>query len=81
MKHYLESIIDSLYNGVAAVDADGKQIVVNKALCEMAGFQKAELLGAMPPFKYWAEESLDDIFSAFNQVLKGVPRNVALTLQ
>lgn len=78
---FLESIIDNFDNGVAAVDAEGKQIVVNKALCEMTGFQKEELLGATPPFKYWAEESLDDIFSAFNQVLEGVPRNVTVTFK
>ncbi len=59
-RRFFESIIDGLSEGFAAADHEGKQTIVNQKLCEMTGFQKEELIGGQPPFKYWAEEGMDD---------------------
>jgi PAS domain S-box-containing protein len=74
-RNFSDSIINNLADGFAAVDASGKQIIVNDKLCEMTGFSKEELIGKKAPFKYWAEENLDKIDYAFKQTLKGVSKD------
>jgi PAS domain S-box-containing protein len=73
--NFSNSIINNLAEGFAAIDSSVKQIIANDRLCEMTGFNRDELLGEKAPFKYWAEENLDKIDSAFKQTLKGVLRD------
>ena len=66
------SLLKGLKEGIALVNREGKQILVNDELCKMTGFSEEELLAQKPPFKYWAEEGLKEINDAFEKTLKGV---------
>jgi PAS domain S-box-containing protein len=66
------SLLKGLGEGIALVNEEGKQILVNDELCKMTGFSEEELLAQKPPFKYWAEEGLKEINDAFEKTLKGV---------
>jgi PAS domain S-box-containing protein len=71
-KEFTLSLLKGLKEGFAVVDQDGKQILVNDELCKMTGYSEKELLNQKPPFKYWAEEGLEDINKAFEKTLRGV---------
>lgn len=64
-------ILESMSDGVAVVDAAGKKRVVNRALCEMTGFARDELVGLTPPFPYWPEEHHGAIVDVFDRALAG----------
>jgi len=71
---FRRSIEDSMLAGVAAVDASGRQSYVNRAFVEMVGWPEAELLGAEPPFAYWAPEDSHNIHASLQEVLAGTAR-------
>lgn len=64
----------SMLAGVAAVDVTGRQSYVNRAFATMVGWDERELIGASPPFVYWAPEDHDAIMAALEEVLAGKPR-------
>ncbi|HEV7572179.1 MAG TPA: ATP-binding protein [Thermoanaerobaculia bacterium] len=68
---FRRAIENSMVAGVAVVDATGRQTYVNRAFAEMVGWSEAELVGATPPFVYWAPEDIANINAAFAQVLGG----------
>ncbi|RQG94610.1 PAS domain-containing sensor histidine kinase [Natrarchaeobius chitinivorans] len=41
-----EQTIETIWDGVATVDADGRFVMVNDTFCEMSGYDRDELLGA-----------------------------------
>jgi PAS domain S-box-containing protein len=64
-----KSIEESLMVGIAAVDREGRQSYVNPSFCRMVGWSKEELLGAKPPFVYWAPEETKSIQESFKAIL------------
>ena len=61
----------SMAAGIAAYDLEGRQTYVNPAFCRMLGWTEAELVGEMPPYRYWPAGELDAIRAAFRQTLEG----------
>ncbi|MDS0278724.1 PAS domain S-box protein [Halomicroarcula sp. S1AR25-4] len=41
-----ESIVETVDDGIYAVDTDGEFVLVNEQFCELTGYEEAELLGA-----------------------------------
>lgn len=76
-----ENIIESLTDGFSLLDLNGKHLKVNKALCNMVQFSKAELIGQGPPHPYWPEDQIEKINEAFELVLNGSASNFQLTFQ
>jgi PAS domain S-box-containing protein len=66
------SLVKGLSEGFAVVDQEGRQTLVNTELCKMTGYSEKELLEQKPPFKYWAEEGLEEINEVFEKTLKGI---------
>lgn len=64
-------LIHSMQDGFSVLDANGVQLDVNPAFCEMTGFSQEELVGLGPPFPYWPPEEYENIQSAFNGMLQG----------
>jgi len=56
---FRKAMEESVMTGMRAIDLTGRIIYVNSAFCRMVGFEQEELLGACPPFPYWAPEELD----------------------
>jgi len=70
-RSFLAATIESMKDGFSVLDSDGTQLIVNKALCEMTGYTKEELIGCVPPFPYWPDEKHANIEKAFLRVLNG----------
>lgn len=71
---FREAIEESMLAGVAAVDETGRQTYVNAAFARMVGCSEEELIGATPPFAYWAPEDTSNIMASFREVISGGPR-------
>ncbi len=64
---FRKTIEETMLAGIAVVDVNLAQTYVNTAFCKKVGWTKEELIGMLPPFKYWPadkkEELLDIIYS------------------
>ncbi|MCO5976976.1 sensor histidine kinase [Ideonella oryzae] len=67
-RHAME---ESLLVGMRARDLDGTIIYVNRALCQMTGYEPEELLGQRPPYPYWHPDDLEKHWSDSNASLAG----------
>ena len=56
---FRKAMEESVITGLRAIDLSGRIIYVNPAFCRLVGFDEDELLGAMPPFPYWPDDSYD----------------------
>lgn len=72
------SMFDSMLDGFAVLDKDGKQLDVNPAFCQMTGFSKEEIVGTTPPFPYWPPEEYESINAAFQKTLEEKEGNYEL---
>lgn len=68
---FRRGIENSMAAGVASVDVTGRQTYVNRALAAMVGWDASELVGATPPFVYWAPEDYGRTQEALQQVMSG----------
>ncbi|RZS93571.1 PAS domain-containing hybrid sensor histidine kinase/response regulator [Aquimarina brevivitae] len=78
---FSKQMLENMADGFAVTDAEGRQIIVNKAFCEMTGFSEDELIGQTPPYPYWPAEELENIDKAFQQTLTGNLSTFELTFQ
>ena len=62
---FRKTIEVSVLAGIFAIDREGRQTYVNPAFCRMVGWSEDELSGAIPPFKYWPDEEIENIQEAF----------------
>ena len=62
---------DSMLTGMRVLDMEGRITYVNPAFCRMLGFDEHELLGAMPPFPYWARERYHESYASLKAMLSG----------
>jgi PAS domain S-box-containing protein len=66
-----DSLAEAIGVGLAAIDREGRQSLVNEAFCQMVGVPSGELLGAKPPFCYWSESGRSEIEQALELALQG----------
>ena len=50
------AISESALTGLRVTDREGKILYVNETFQKMFGFSREELIGATPPYPYWAED-------------------------
>jgi PAS domain S-box-containing protein len=62
---------DSLLTGMRVLDMQGRITYVNPAFCRMLGFEEHELLGASPPFPYWASDRMAESRANLERMLAG----------
>src|SRR5438445_5663447 len=55
--------------GMMAVDLEGRQTYVNPAFSRMVGWSADELIGAEPPFVYWAPDEVEKIRGLFAEMV------------
>jgi diguanylate cyclase (GGDEF)-like protein/PAS domain S-box-containing protein len=51
-----EPVLAAILDGVVVLRSDGQIAAVNRAMCEMTGFSRDELVGARAPLPYWPPE-------------------------
>lgn len=66
-----QAIEDSMKNGLLVLNLHGEILRVNKAFCELTGFEATSLQGCRPPFAFWPVEDIQLWESALRSVLKG----------
>ncbi len=76
-----KSVVDAISDGVAIVDASGVQCFVNRAFCEMTGYEARELLGASPPFRYWPEDQRERLNAGLAALMVGSNQEFETFLQ
>ncbi len=57
---FRKAMEDSLVTGMRARDLQGRITYVNPALCQMTGFNAAELVGISSPMPFWPPELADE---------------------
>jgi PAS domain S-box-containing protein len=75
------SLIDSMSEGLAVVDTEGRHVLANRAFCNMVGYTPDQLDGRLPPYAYWPED--DDEPQPADLIAGRLPggHEVAVTLQ
>jgi PAS domain S-box-containing protein len=76
---FSNTLIASMQDGFSLLDANGVQLDVNPAFCEMTGFPREELIGRKPPFPYWPPEEYGRISEALAETMEGKCSNFELT--
>lgn len=59
------AISESALTGLRVTDREGRILYVNETFQKMFGFSREELIGATPPYPYWAE----DISEQFQKIM------------
>ncbi|MBT8529707.1 PAS domain S-box protein [Polynucleobacter paneuropaeus] len=54
--NFRNAMEDSTPVGIRGHDIDGRITYVNKAFCEMTGWQEKNLIGLKPPFPFWPDD-------------------------
>ena len=65
---YFPSLIDAMQDGFVLRGTDGTIVEVNRALCEMVGYERSEMIGTRPPHAWWDggdRERYDDAVQRF----------------
>ncbi len=55
--------------GMRAHDMEKRITYVNRAFCEMTGWEASELIGLKPPFPFWPDNSRDELVEKMNRAL------------
>ncbi len=63
------AIEHSVLAGIIVIDSTGRQTYANPNFCRMVGWDEAELIGAMPPFVYWAPDAVEQTTQIFQSIL------------
>ena len=69
-KKFSDSLITSMRDGFAVLDANGVHIMVNDAFCRMTGFSREELIGRGLPHPYWPPEELEKIEESYSKTIE-----------
>ena len=68
---FRQAMEDSMLTGMRAFDMEGRITYVNRAFCKMMGFERDELVGALPPYPYWPAGSAEANRENLQRVLRG----------
>jgi PAS domain S-box-containing protein len=61
---------DSTPVGIRAHDMQKRITYVNRAFCEMTGWDSRELIGLEPPFPFWPDSRRDELVEKMNRALQ-----------
>jgi two-component system sensor histidine kinase DctS len=73
---FRQAMEDSLIVGMRARDLEGRIIYANRAFCEMLGLREDEVVGAMPPYRFWHPDEIERQWELHHQAVSGrAPRS------
>jgi PAS domain S-box-containing protein len=68
--NFNETVLNSLIEGVAALDPDCVLVQVTPRWCEITGYRPEEVLGLRPPFPWWPPELVETRLAALADLLR-----------
>ncbi len=69
---FRHAIEDSIMTGIIVFDLDGKIIFVNRAFCNLTGFDLHELVGQSAPYPYWPKGMEGDYYKRRELTMRGI---------
>ncbi len=69
--NFRRAMENSILTGMRALDLQGRITYVNAAFCQMTGWSEAELVGQLPPYRYWPEEEHENLHAKLREELSG----------
>ena len=66
---FMHQIINAVPDGISIIQGNGKHVMVNQAFIKMLGYSERELMDSSLPHIYWAEEELEEIQKAFEEMM------------
>jgi two-component system sensor histidine kinase DctS len=68
---FRKAMEDSLLVGMRARDLEGRILYANRAFCRMLGLREDEVVGTMPPYRFWHPDEIDRQWQLHNAALSG----------
>jgi PAS domain S-box-containing protein len=68
--NFRRAMENSMSTGMRAIDMEGRITYVNPAFCRMTGYSEQELVGCLPPFPYWPDETRDELKRVLQATLR-----------
>ncbi|EGV42134.1 PAS domain S-box protein [Bizionia argentinensis JUB59] len=69
--NFSDRLLDCMHETMVILNADLTCIKVNKAYCELTGFEAKDIVGTKAPFPHWPTEQYDVIQEYVQKVIKG----------
>ncbi len=69
-QNFSNQLIDNMHESLVVYDLDLKCVRVNKAYCDLTGFEEADIVGKKQPFPHWPPEHFDVIMRYVSQGVK-----------
>jgi PAS domain S-box-containing protein len=79
--NFRRAMENSMPTGMRALDMDGQITYVNAAFCQMTQWREADLVGSMPPYKYWPPEDVAKLHITLNQEISGNASPLGVEMQ
>jgi PAS domain S-box-containing protein len=57
-RHY-DALVEALADGLVELDIDQRIVAVNQRFLDLTGFERDELIGAVPPHPYWPPDQIE----------------------
>lgn len=79
-KDFITNLIEFMRDGLSVFNSDGVRIMINKALSDMTGFTKDELLNTKPPFPIWPPEYIKQYIEVYKSMMNGTLSEIEIIL-
>ena len=66
---FIQTVLNSLDEGVITLGPDGEVLQVNPRWCEITGFSAQDVIGLKPPYPWWPPEHAAEGTARFGAIL------------
>jgi PAS domain S-box-containing protein len=71
---FSETVLESLFDGVVALDPDGVVLRVTPRWSEITGYPADGVVGCGPPYPWWPPEQMEQRAAAINEIVSATSR-------
>ena len=64
------TVLNSLIEGVVALDSEGEILQVTRRWCEITGYRSEDVVGLRPPYPWWPAELVDQRAATMAEILR-----------
>jgi PAS domain S-box-containing protein len=67
-RDYAAALVDAMVDGLTLLSPAAEVLEVSSSFCRMTGFERADLVGARPPYPYWPEADPERLERGFQRI-------------